>query len=78
MRSSSGRGAGSVVGIGAPGEAGNDRCRCRDFPSSCHGVSRKQVDGTFLSVDGNALALGMLVLEDVVPKVERLQRKACG
>ena len=36
------------------------------------------MDGTFLSVDRNALALGMLLLEDVVPKVERLQGKACG
>ena len=36
------------------------------------------MDNTVLSVDGNALALGMLVREDVVPQVKRLQRKACG
>ena len=72
------RSASSVVDIGAPGEAPSDRHRCRDFRSRCHGGSRKQVDGTVLSVDGNALAPGMLVREDVVPEVKRLQRQACG
>ncbi|MYA18557.1 MAG: hypothetical protein F4Z28_18225 [Gammaproteobacteria bacterium] len=34
--------------------------------------------GTFLSVDGHALALGVLFDEDVVSQVQRLQCKACG
>ena len=75
---SAGWGAGSVVEVGAAGEARNDRCRCRNFHSRCHDGSRKQMDGAFLSIDGNALALGMLVDEDVVPQVKRVQRKACG
>ena len=61
--------AGAVVDIGAPGKTPSDRRRCRDFRSRCHGGSRKQMDGAVLSVDGNALALGMLVREFVVPKV---------
>lgn len=53
----------------APGKTPSDHHRCRDFRSRCHGGSRKQMDGAVLSVDGNALALGMLVREYVVPKV---------
>ena len=78
MRLPHGRGAGSVVDVGAPCEADNNRCRCHNFHSRCHEGNRKQVDDTFLTVDGNALALGVLVLENVVPQVKRLQHKACG
>lgn len=34
--------------------------------------------GTFLSIDGHALALGMFFDENVVSQVKRLQCKACG
>ena len=33
--------------------------------------------GTFLSIDGDTLALRVFVGEDVVSQVKRLQRKAC-
>lgn len=74
MRSSARWGAGTVVDVGIPVEATHDRSRGRDFHARCQRSSRKQVDGAFLPVDGNALALRVLVGEDVVPQVKRLQR----
>ena len=78
LRSSARWRAGTVVDVGIPVETTNGRACGRDFHARRHRGSRKQVGGTFLSVDGNALALGVLVGEDVVPQVKRLQREACA
>ena len=71
-------GAGSMTDCGVPGGNHQGRRGRHDVdPRPRRGI-RQHMVGTFRSVDCHALALGMLVDEDVVPQVEGLQCEARG
>ena len=71
-------GARSIADFGIPGGNRQGRLGWRDVDPRPRSGIRQHMDGTFRSIDRRALALGMLVDEDVVSQVKGLQCETCG